>query len=116
MCYLVMIPPTDPQKRIAYIQELIARTEERLRKLRTRAKPGTARMVHALTNSVRKYRRDLRNLLALRPNLTNQKFQQQMQMHQAQSNARGARSGELPAKQDQEPGKPASQQATVAGQ
>jgi hypothetical protein len=112
-----MIPQPDFQKRIAHTEELIARAEERVRKHQTRAKPGTSRMVHELTNNIRRYRRDLRNLLArqVNPPTQNQLREQQTQMQQAKRDATD-RSGELPAKQDQEPRKVASQQGAVAGQ
>ena len=114
-----MNPPTEPKKKIAYTEELIARTEERVRTLQARAEPGAARMVQTLTNRIRKYRRELQKLLARHAGTTNQKdqlLQQKSQVQQAQRDDAAHRSGELPAKQDQEPRKPASQQGVVAGQ
>ena len=118
MRYSSMMPPADQQK-IADIEDLIARAEERIRKIQARAEPGTARMVHALTNRIRAYRRDLHKLLprhADPTNQTDQLVQQQSQMQQALRDASADRSGELPAKQDQEPHKPAPKQGATAGQ
>ena len=113
-----MSPHSDLQKKIAHTEELIARAEERARKLEARAEPGITRMVHGLTNRIRKHRRELQKLLARQaePTDQNQLREQQRQMHQAQRNAPADRSGELPAKQDQEPREPASQQGVIAGQ
>ena len=112
-----MIAPTD-QKKIADLQELIAR-EERVRKIQTRAEPGTSRMVHALRNSVRQHRRDLHKRLARQADATTQEaqlLQQQRQMHQVQRDAPADHNSELPAKQDQEPRTTISLQGAVADQ
>ena len=112
-----MLPPPDLQTNIAETEGLIARAEERLLKLEAKAEPGAARIVHTLTNSIRKYRRELQKLLARHADTTKQKdqlLQQKSQMKQR--DAAADRSGELPAKQDQEARKPASQQGVVAGQ
>jgi hypothetical protein len=114
-----MFPQTDPQKQIAHTEELLARAEERVRTLQARAEPGTARMVHALTNRIRKHRRNLQKLLARQADPTNQKdqlLQQQSQMQEAKRDASADRTDELPAKEDQEPRKPAPQQGATAGQ
>ena len=117
MRYVSMALPIDPAKKIADVKELIARAEERVRKLKVRAEPGTARMVHALTNNIRRYRRDLHKVLARQADQANQNIQlrkQQAQMQQAQLAKRDAT--ELPAKQDQEPREAAPDQGRVAGQ
>jgi len=101
-----MFPQADPQKKIEELEGLIARAEERLRTLQAKAEPGAARMVHSLTNSIRKHRRSLQKC---------QLLHQQTQMQQAERDG-SDRSGELPAKQDQEPRKPAPQQGAIAGQ
>lgn len=112
-----MPEPTD-RKKIAQLGELIARAEERIRKIQARAEPGTARMAHALTNNIRRYRRDLRNQLSRQANQPNQNQlrEQQAQMQHAQRDAPADRSDELPERQNQEPHKPASQQGAVAEQ
>jgi len=112
----IMFEPPNPKKKIDYVEGLIARTEKRVQKIQARAEPGATRMVHALTNKVRQYRRDLHKLHARQPDLKNQKLLQHRQMLQAQNNAYAKRGGELPAKQDQEPRKPASRQGVLAGQ
>ena len=119
MRYVSMVLPIDPAKKIADVKELIARAEERVRKLKVRAEPGTARMVHALTNNIRRYRRDIHKLLARQADQANQNVQlrkQQAQMQQAQRQAPANGTPELPERQDQEPRKPASKQGVVAGQ
>lgn len=117
MRYACMFLPTA-EKKIADVKKLIARAEERVRKLQARAEPGTSRLVHALTNSIRKHRRELQKLIARQAEPTSQKQlrRQQRQMQQAQRHAPFDRSGELPTKQDQEPRKPASKQGVKAGQ
>ena len=110
--------PTD-QEKIADLRELIARAEERVRKIQTRAEPGTSRMVHALTNRIRKHRRDLHKRLARQADAMTQESQlrqQQRQMQQVQRDAPADQSSELPAKQDQEPRKPDSNQGAVGDQ
>jgi hypothetical protein len=116
MRYARMSSPTDPTKRIADTEALITRAEERIRNLQARAKPGTARMVHALTNNIRGYRRDLQNLLARQRSLRNQKLHQERQMQQAKNDASANHNDDLPAKQDQEPRKLASNEGRDAGQ
>ena len=116
MRYGDMFQPKNPPKKIAYVEGLIARTEERVRQIQARAEPGSTRMVHALTNRIRQYRRELHKLHGRQPDLKNQKLLQHRQMQQAQDDAHARRSGELPAKQDQEPRKPASRQGVLAGQ
>ena len=111
-----MSSPIDPEKNIVETKGLITRTEERVQRLQARGKPGTARMVHALTNNIRGYRRDLHNLLARQRSLGNQKLHQERQMQQAKSDASANHNGDLPAKQDQEPRKLASNQGRDAGQ
>src|SRR5687767_262855 len=118
MCYSIMNPPTEPKKKIAYTEELIARAEERVRTLQAKAEPGTARMVQALTNRIRKYRRELQKLLTRQADTTNQNQlrQQQTQLQEAQRDASADSSGDLPERQEQEPRKPASQQGTAGDQ
>ena len=114
-----MSSPIDPEKNIVETKGLITRTEERVQRLQARGKPGTARMVHALTNNIRGYRRDLHNLLARQRSLGNQNGQlrkQQAQMQQAQRDASPDRRKELPERQDQEPRKLAPNQSRGAGQ
>ena len=111
-----MIAPTD-QKKIADLQELIARAEERVRKIQTRAEPGTSRMVHALRNRIRQHRRELHKRLARQADAATQESQLgQRQMHQVQRDAPADHNSELPAKQDQEPRTTISQQGAVADQ
>ena len=64
MRYSTMIPPSDPQKKIIYNEDLIARAEARVRTLEAKADPGAARILQALTNRIRKYRRELQQLRA----------------------------------------------------
>ena len=76
-------------------------------------------MAHALTNRIRKHRRQLQKVFARQSGTTNQKVQlrqQQRQVQEAKRDAPADRNGELPEKQDQEPRKPASQQGVIAGQ
>jgi hypothetical protein len=49
--------PTKPTT-VESVNALIARTEERLRKLETNSKESNARLKHILINTVRKYRRE----------------------------------------------------------
>lgn len=117
MRYLTMLP-TD-QEKIADLRELIARAEERVRKMQTRAsEPGTSRMVHALTNSIRKHRRELHKRLArlANPTIQDQLRDQQRLMQRAEHDAPADRSSELLERQDQEPRKPAAQQGAAADQ
>jgi hypothetical protein len=107
--------PTHPEKKIAEIRDLIARSERRLRKLQARSDPGIARMVHALMNSIRKHRRNLQKALGSAKQRS-QLRRQQAQLQQAQLDAPSDRSGELPERQDQEPRDPTSDQGVVAGQ
>jgi hypothetical protein len=118
MRYSIMIPPSDPQKKIASTEDLIARAEERVRTLEARSEPGAARMLQALTNRIRKYRRELQQLRARQADTTkqNQLRHQQRQLQQAQREASADGSSELPTKQDQEPRKPAPQQGSIGGQ
>ena len=113
-----MIPPSD-QEKIADLRGLIARAEERVRKIQTRSEPGTSRMVHALTNRIRTHRREILKRLARQADATtqgSQLLQQQRQIQQIQRDAPADHSSELPAKQDQEPRGPAAQQGAVADQ
>jgi hypothetical protein len=119
MRYVGMSSSSDPEKQIAETKELITRAEERVRKLQARAQPGASRIVHALTNNIRRYRRDLHKLLARQADQANQNEQlrkQQAQMQQAQRDASPDRRSELPERQDQESRKPASNQGRGAGQ
>ena len=121
MRYLIMVPPADPQKKIADLKELIACAEERVLTLQARNEPGIARMVHALTNSIRKHRRELQRQLTRQRHTdqadqTNQLVRQKEKMQQAQRDAPTGSNNELPAKQDQEPRKLPSRQGKMAGQ
>ena len=112
-----MTTPANSQKKIADTEDLIARAEERVRTLQAKAEPGTARIVHTLTNNIRKYRRDLQKLLAGQPTMQKHQLRQQhRQMQQARRETPAGRSDELPERQDQEPRKPAPKQGTTAGQ
>jgi hypothetical protein len=112
-----MLPPSDRQ--IAHLRGLIARAEERVQKVQTNAKPGSSRMVHALTNSIRKHRRELHKRLAHQPEASTQESQlrqQRLHVQQVQRDSSADRNGDLLERQDQEPRRPASRQGAVAGQ
>jgi tRNA U55 pseudouridine synthase TruB len=117
MRYLFMVHPPNTAKRIAEIRDLIARAETRMQKLQAKSEfePGTARLVHVLTNTIRKYRRELQKALGSAKQQS-QLRRQQTQLQQAQRDAPANRSGELPERQDQEARDPASDQGVEAGQ
>ena len=65
MRYLIMVQQPNTTKRIAEIRDQIARAEKRLQKLKAKDyELGTARLVHALTNTIRKHRRELQKAIA----------------------------------------------------
>ena len=107
--------PANPDKKIVELRDLIARAERRMRKLQARTDPGTARMVHALRNSIRKHRRELQKTLGSLKQKSKLRRQQTRLQH-AQRDAPPDRSGELPERQDQEPRDLASGQGVVACQ
>jgi oligoendopeptidase F len=116
MRYLIMSRTPKPAKRIAEINELIARAERRMQTLKAKEyEPGNARMVHVLTNTIRKYRRELQKAVASAKQ-NSQRRRQQTQLQQAQRDATLDRSGELPGRQDQEPRDPTSDQGRVFDQ
>ena len=79
------------------------------------SEPGTARLVHVLTNTIGKHRRELQKALGSAKQQS-QLRRQQTQLQQAQRDAPPDRSGELPERQEQEPRDPASDHGVVAGQ
>lgn len=95
----------NQEKRISVIRERIARAEERVRKLRALSAPGSQRLLHSLTNSIRKHRRELHTQLTRQADVAKrnkQLLEQKEQMEQAQRNAPRDDGGELPQRQDQE--------------
>jgi hypothetical protein len=99
---------SDPRRTVVGLEGLIARAEQRLQGLQAKAEPGVSRLVHTLSNSIRRYRRELQKLRQADQTSRAQFSQQQVLVQEAGRN-NPPDHGELPEKQDQEPRKPSSQ-------